>query len=121
MFSLPIKAKWVMKEYEKNGVERKFPYCDYELLPESPWNYGFAGDCFTVRENEVTDIPFSFDHPPVTISAKMAPVQWDYADGYDSVANVTPVSSRAVGEAQEIDLIPYGCTKLGMTEMPKTK
>jgi len=121
MFSLPIKAKWVMKEYEKNGVERKFPYCDYELLPESPWNYGFAGDSFAVRENEVTDIPFSFDHPPVTISAKMAPVQWDYADGYDSVANVTPVSSRAIGEAETVELIPYGCAKLRMTEMPKIK
>lgn len=31
-----------MYEYEQDGIERKYPYCDYELLPKSDWNYGFS-------------------------------------------------------------------------------
>ena len=33
-----------MLEYTRAGVERRFPYCDYEIYPESEWNYGFADD-----------------------------------------------------------------------------
>jgi len=43
VYAMPIVARWEKREYEQDGVERKFPYCDYELFPESPWNYAFAG------------------------------------------------------------------------------
>lgn len=33
VFSLPIRTEYRMREYTRNGVERKFPYCDYELIP----------------------------------------------------------------------------------------
>ena len=54
-----------MLEYTRNGVERKFPYCDYEIYPESRWNYAFADE----------------DHC----------ANWDYHDEWtgDSYQNVT--------------------------------
>lgn len=119
VYALPIKIKKVMHEYERDGVERKYPYCDYEYLPESSWNYGFADKQFEVKEQQVSDIPFAQETPPVTIRAKMAKVNWPMAEGYRLICDRKPVSARAVSEEETIDLIPYGCARLRMTEMPQ--
>jgi hypothetical protein len=57
VFALPIEAEYHMKEYTRDGVERKFPYCDYELTPKSEWRYGFADKHFEVVCGEATNIP----------------------------------------------------------------
>ncbi len=117
--SLPIEAEYRRIEYEKDGVERRFPYCDYELLPKSAWNYGFDGAKLAVEERGVGGIPFSGNEPPLVIRAKLATVDWPWAPFYDSVADVKPASNLATGEGEERDLIPYGCARLRMTEMPR--
>ena len=66
LYSLPVKERWEKREYVRDGVERKFPYCDYEIFAESPWNYGFAGENFLPEEHGVGEIPFSHDHPPIS-------------------------------------------------------
>lgn len=119
VFALPIEAECRMKEYTRDGVERKHPYCDYELIPRSEWRFGFADDALCVQEQDIAKTPFSAAHPPLTLTANLAPVAWDWADGYDTVPAVTPVSNEATGEARAVQLIPYGCSKLRMTEMPK--
>lgn len=116
VFALPIEHESKMYEYEKNGVERKFPYCDYELYPKSEWRYGFCSQELTVCENEGDEIPFSSTHPRITIKTRCVPVDWDYADGYDTVAEKCPSSTQAVGEPEEKELYPYGCTRLRITE-----
>lgn len=121
VFSLPIDAEYKMKEYTENGVERRFPYCDYELIPRSDWNYGFAAKDLHVIEQPIADIPFSSKEPPLTIRCRMAQVPWNWADGYDSVPEKEPASRKAISEAKEMALIPYGCAKLRMTEMPLLK
>lgn len=118
VFALPIETAYKKLEFTRDGVERKFPYCDYELIPQSEWRYGFAGDAFTVCEGEQSSAPFSSQCPPVTLKAKLCPVEWDFAEGYDSVSDKLPKSDRAVGAAVEKELYPYGCAKLRMTEMP---
>ena len=120
-FSDTYLAEEIKLEYEKNGVERKYPYCDYELIPQSAWNYGFAGGEMTLEEHGVGDVPFSSRKPPVTLRAAFAPVAWGYADGYETIADAYPRSSRAMGEAVEMEMIPYGCAKLRMTEMPPVR
>ena len=110
-----------MYEYERKGVERKAPYCDYELIPKSEWRYGFANEDFSVCDLEGGDIPFGQKMPRVGIKANLARVNWDYKQGFNIVANVTPCSRNAIGDAEEIMLIPYGCAKLRMTEMPILK
>ena len=60
-----------MYEYEKDGVERKYPYCDYELIPKSDWNYGFADTALKAESKTSGDISFSQSNPPITITAKM--------------------------------------------------
>ena len=118
VFSLPISAQYRMKEYTDQDVERRFPYCDYELIPQSDWNYGFAAKALRVVHRPIGEIPFSSTEPPLEISCTMAQVPWDWADGYDSVPSAVPASRKAISAGREMTLIPYGCAKLRMTEMP---
>ena len=118
VFSLPIETEYRKREYERDGVVRKFPYCDYELLPHSEWCYGFAGKNFEVVEEIGDDIPFSSKAPRLTLRTKLSRADWEYADGYDSVADRAPKSNVALGAPEDATLYPYGCAKLRMTEMP---
>lgn len=118
VFSLPIEVEKIMHEYEQDDVVRKFPYCDYELIPKSDWNYGFAGTTLKTRRNAVSDVPFSQNNPPITITAKMQKIDWELEDGYESVCAKIPQSRIAVSAAEELSLIPYGCAKLRMTLLP---
>ena len=114
VYALPIETKWVTVENSRKDL----PYCDYELIPQSEWRYGFASSEFVVEERSVDAVPFSSKSPAVMLHTKLAPVEWDYEDGFETVAAVTPVSDKAVGDACDMTLIPYGCAKLRMTEMP---
>lgn len=121
VFALPIETEYRMLEFTRDGVERKYPYCDYELIPHSTWNYGFADRTLTVEEQEISEIPFSSTAPALKIHAKLAPVQWEWADGYDTVPEVRPASSKSIGAARLMELVPYGCAKLRMTELPMVR
>ena len=118
IFSANIEAEYEIREYTKNGVERKFPYCDYTITPLTDWNLAFASKELTVNRNEVDSVPFSSKKPPVTIEAQMCHIDWGYEFGYDTVCAKKPESKKALDEIFKIKLYPYGCAKLRMTEMP---
>ena len=118
LFSVPVAYEKQMREYTRRGVERKFPYCDYQLIPKTPWNYAFAGDRFAVTCHGPGEVPFSQEHPPVTIKANLQQIAWGLKFPYKSIARKTPKSRVPINEAQEIELCPYGCARLRMTEMP---
>ncbi len=118
LFSVPVAYEKKMREYTKKGVERKFPYCDYQFVPTSPWNYGYSDDDFEIDYHSSGDVPFSQSNPPVTIRAKMQKIDWGLKFPYKSIARKTPKSRVPVSEAEPIELCPYGCARLRMTEMP---
>lgn len=121
VFALPIKARWQMVEYEKNGVERRAPYCDYHLYTDSEWSYGFSDEQLKLEFAEGDSYPFSEKAPSVLLKANLAKINWGYEDGYSDVANHIPKSTAALSDPLEINLIPYGATKLRLTEMPIVK
>jgi len=121
IYSLSIEEEWKMYEYVRNGVERKYPYCDYEIYPLSKWNYAFAADQFEITENEIGEYPFSAVEPPVNIKTKGVEIDWGYEEGYNDLAARYPRSRQPLSEPVEITLKPYGCTNIRMTEMPKIK
>lgn len=123
VFSVPIKYEKIMHEYEAGGVVRKFPYCDYDYLPLSDWNYAYSDDVF-IREVKGIDekYPFSSENPPVVLKAKVKKIDWGYEEGFgETLCAKTPKSTAPISEEQEIELYPYGCAKLRMTELPLIK
>ncbi len=121
LFALPIKRETKAVEYIKNGVERKAPYCDYHIKGISDWNYGFASHALTIQNGDISDIPFSSEKPPVTVTAELCHINWGLADGYETVPAPVPNNRKPLDAAQPITLYPYGCAKLRMTEMPIIK
>ena len=116
LYALPIAEEWRKLEFTRNDVERKFPYCDYEIYPKSKWNYAFSkGDKFLFETNEVGEMPFNPDTPPVTLSTMLAEVEWQSKNG---ICAEHPESLDIKNEPEMMKLIPYGCTNLRMTEMP---
>ena len=118
LFAVAPDTVWTKVEYERDGVERKYPYCDYHVTAASPWNYAFAGTDFIREESEIGTVPFSPDKPPVTLHARMAPITWAEENG---ACTELPQSTTPLGEPVDVPLIPYGCTTLRMTEMPLIK
>jgi len=118
VFSLPVAYEKKMLEYERDGVKRKYPYCDYEYIPKSDWSYAYSSPFFTLEKREVSGIPFSSECPPVVVKARVRRIAWGFEDGYETVAAKIPASRIPLDEEQEIELYPYGCAKLRMTELP---
>ena len=118
VFSLPISYEKRMLEYERDGVERKFPYCDYEYLPASEWQYGFSSPFLKVERRALSDIPFDSHCPPVVVKAELSRIYWGLEPRFDSVCAEVPASRTPMGEGETLELYPYGCAKLRMTEMP---
>lgn len=118
LYALPIGERWERLEYIKNGVERKYPYCDYEIFPTTKWNYGFASDSFRFESYPIGDMPFQPTAPPVGLYADLVEIQWPYENGHCSLL---PAGYKALSPVASHRLIPYGCTNLRMTEMPLIK
>ena len=121
LFSVPISYEKKMHEYTRNGVQRKFPYCDYELIPKSDWNYAFSGEEFLSDFNGTGDIPFSESNPPVTVKATMKKINWGHRKMFRTVCAKIPKSTEPISDEIQIEFHPYGCSKLRMTEMPICK
>ena len=121
IFSLPIPFKKKMHEYTRRGVERKFPYCDYELIPTGDWNYGLSDDSFAYQFNGVGDVPFSAQHPPVSVTANVRKINWGHRFMFRTVCAKVPKSTEPISSPEPIPLIPYGCSKLRITELPLCK
>ncbi|MDR2687865.1 MAG: glycoside hydrolase family 127 protein [Oscillospiraceae bacterium] len=115
LYALPIEEDWRRREYVRDGVERKFPYCDYEIFPMSKWNYGFASDQFSFERHGVGETPFQPERPPVSLTAELAEIEWECRHG---VCAEKPSHLTPLGPAGRVRLIPYGCTNLRMAEMP---
>ena len=116
LFAIPIKERVKRIEYTRDGVERKYPYCDYSVTPVGEWRYALAKDSgFTVRELPF-DRAFSRTEPPLRITAEFAPVVWDTLKQYGLITNCKSGNKR-IGENVKLDMQPYGCTNLRITEV----
>ncbi|MGN1420126.1 MAG: beta-L-arabinofuranosidase domain-containing protein [Eubacterium sp.] len=121
IYSLPIKYEKKKLEYVKDGAERKCPYCDYEFLPVSPWNYAFDDAEFEVIEKNISDMPFSRTNPPIEIVASMVKIPWKTKWRNPYVCTPKPKDIIKIAEPEKLSFVPYGSTYLRMTDMPRFK
>ena len=112
VYSLKIKERW--EQINKDMPEHEFPHCDYEVFPESDWNYAIVSDKIRFESRAVRGCPFEPDNAPCRMIVPCRKIPWKTEKG----CAARKPSGKPYGETEEKVFIPYGSTNLRMTELP---
>ena len=132
------------KEYKSVKINYdNFSYkgsIDWEIDPTSPWNYGLLTDSrdinrgLSLTENQIGKYPFAdkgdmiwssetgkysavTDNAPLILTARgMKIPEWGIKNNSADNPPLSPVKPE--GDVETIELVPYGCAKLRITEFP---
>ncbi len=119
-FSLAIKERW-----EKTG-NRNPAWPDWEVFPESPWNYGLLLDnnapdkSFSVvrKEGPLVAQPFTPETAPLSLKAKARKIPNWQADQRNMVDKLQPSPVASNEPVEDITLIPMGAARLRIAMFP---
>ncbi|MHA1884260.1 MAG: hypothetical protein ACW96S_04350, partial [Promethearchaeota archaeon] len=97
---------------------------DWEIYPRTPWQYALveplSAKIVTINENMKNFQCFNHENPPLKLKVKVVELSnW----GLEFEAALPPPSNPIPksGTIKELDLIPYGCTNIRITEFPVMK
>jgi uncharacterized protein len=124
VYSLRVPEQWQRINTEAPG--RELPHADWEVRPGGPWSYalGVAAERplsgIRFEERPVGPLPFSPEGAPVIAHAHGRLVAgWTLERGAAAPPPASPVPQDRLDAAEtDLQLIPYGCTNLRMTELP---
>lgn len=129
VYALKMNETWTKKEIEDS---RKVRYGDwyYEVTSDSPWNFCLTGStvskkgleekCKLVRNDVDRSLyPWTLENAPLSIKLPARPLlDWKAYRGSTGHVQYYTQQGGNLGAEQTIELIPYGCTTLRITEFP---
>lgn len=124
VYSLKLGENWTRVNADK--PHRELPHGDFEVRPSTPWNYALALDnksfetSVRFEEKPVGERPFSPDGACVIATVMGAKIPgWKLAHGW--AGEIPPGAQESNEPLEQLTLIPYGCTKIRITEFPRLK
>ena len=119
VYALRMEEQWEWKAFE--GSDRIWGDGAWEVRSSTPWNYALMRDefkpeyCVLKRSESVAPYPWTLADAPLTllVPARELP-SWTQPE---HVAYWTE-DGHETGDPVTIELVPYGCTTLRITEFP---
>jgi DUF1680 family protein len=130
VYSLRIGEEWTRVNVDK--PHREPPHGDFEVRPTTPWNYGLVLDAkrpeggIAFEERPVGERPFSPEGTGVVARARGRKIAaWKLQNGWAGEVSradaewARPHAAESVGPLEAVELLPYGCTNIRITEFPR--
>ena len=128
VFSLGLRESWkavLPFRFQPKGARKS----EYEVVPLDNWNYALSlnearlGDSLQFQSGALKGNPFTLEGAPVSVTVKGRASLENWALGTYGAAN--PLSRQSPVESldalQDLVLVPYGSTRLRVTEFPVLK